>query len=61
MIIQVSSGERHVRIKVKGHGPKALARAEAAAARLMAAGPPPPPAEPVQAFGYSTTSDHQLS
>lgn len=61
MLVTVISGDRRVDIKIKGHGRKALARAEQAAARLMAAGPAPEPATPEPAFGYAVGTDHAQS
>lgn len=57
MIVTVINGDRRVDIKIKGHGTKALARAEQAATRLMAAGPTTKEPEPERPFGYAVTAD----
>jgi hypothetical protein len=61
VLVTVINGDRRVDIKIKGHGRKALARAEETAARLMAAGPEAEPPMPVPAFGYSVGADHDQS
>lgn len=61
MIITVGSGDRRVKIQIKGHGRKALARAEKAAARLLTAGPPAEPAPPAPAFGYALSASAEQS
>ncbi|MDX3026725.1 hypothetical protein [Streptomyces scabiei] len=60
MQITVTNGERTVEIRIKGHSAKALARAEATALRLLISGPEPKP-KPAAPFGYSVTTEHELS
>jgi hypothetical protein len=54
MRITVVSGERSVFVRIKGSGPKKLAKAEATARRLLAATPEPPAKPPI---GFTLTSD----
>lgn len=54
MIITVTSGERTVHIKIKGHAPELLVQAEATAHRLLAATPEPAAQAP---FGFTLTTD----
>lgn len=58
MKLTVSNGDRQVHITAKGSSRKLLREIESTAARLLAAGPP---AAPTKAFGFSLTSDTELS
>lgn len=56
--LTVSNGDRQVHIQAKGASRKLLRELEGTAARLLAAAPP---AAPAKAFGFSLTSDTELS
>lgn len=58
MRVEVSSGDKHVSVRIKGHSVGKLAAAEATARRLLAAAPEP---EAKPAIGFSTTSDTELA